>query len=145
MRSLSPFSWGKIWETYGNIYIYIYGNISFRPYALLIFETGQYWNVMMTSMDSCFALHGEGIANNSLGSQSRCNLHSFTATRILYGPTPASVAHLPPVHGSPPGHSISFHASLASKVEGSVPYQCIPDAQRSQKIRIGHPGGVPWH
>ena len=29
------------------------------------------------------------------------------------------------------------------QVEGSVPHQCIPDAQRSSKIRIGHPGGVP--
>lgn len=38
---------------------------------------------------------------------------------------------------SPPG-------VLQPQVEGSVPYRCIPDAQRSQKIRIGHPGGVPW-
>jgi len=30
----------------------------------------------------------------------------------------------------------------AAQVEGSVPHQCIPDAQRSSKIRIGHPGGV---
>eukprot|EP00438_Fugacium_kawagutii_P000068 Skav220859 [mRNA] locus=scaffold193:36977:41974:+ [translate_table: standard] len=34
--------------------------------------------------------------------------------------------------------------ACAAQVEDSVPYRCIPEAQRSQKIRIGHPGGVPW-